>query len=389
MSDAAIATPHFETTTLTPAELRLREEVRSFLKDELPPGGYRPGLGLAAGHSPEFSKRLAARGWVGMAIPETYGGRGRTAVERFVVVEELLQAGAPISAHWVADRQTAPTLLSFGTEEQKRRFLPQIASADCYFAIGMSEPDAGSDLSAVKTSAKPTAGGWLVNGTKVWTSHAHQNDFFVVLCRTGAPDPDRHAGLSQLIVDLRAPGIEIRPITLLDGGHYFNEVSLSDVFVPDDMVLGELGSGWRQVTTELTFERASPDRYLSTFPLLVEFLRDRHLDPDDTATLDAVGRLTARLWAIRQMGLAVARAVDAGERPAVQAALVKDIGTTFEQQVVDAIGSLLAEEPHLGSPSQLVSLLAEATLNAPTFTVRGGTTEILRLVTARALGLGR
>src|SRR5258708_4604230 len=161
-----------------------------------------PGLGIDAHHSPEFSRALASRGWLGMSIPEEYGGHGHTAVERFVVIEELLAAGAPINAHWIADRQTAPALLAYGTEKQRRRFLPSIARGDCYFSIGLSEPDAGSDLAAVRTTAKAVDGGWLLNGTKIWTSGAHLNHFFVVLCRTRPLGEDRHQGLSTLIVAL-------------------------------------------------------------------------------------------------------------------------------------------------------------------------------------------
>jgi alkylation response protein AidB-like acyl-CoA dehydrogenase len=391
VSGAAVASrlPAFGVTHLTPDEHRLRDEVRCFLADELPPGSYQPGLGLAAQHSVVFTKKLAARGWLGMAIPQKYGGQGRTAVERFIVVEELLRVGAPVSAHWIADRQTAPTLLAFGSERQRGRFLPMIASGDCFFSIGMSEPDAGSDLSSVKTAARRIEGGWQVSGTKVWTSHAHENDYFVVLCRTESDETDRHAGLSQMIVDLRSPGVQIHPIRLLDGNPYFNEVAMTDVFVPDELVLGEVGSGWRQVTTELTYERAGPDRYLSSIGLLNGLVNRAEAQGADTAVLDAIGALSARLWGIRQMSLAVARAVDAGERPAVQSALVKDLGTTFEQQVVETVESLFGVEPSVESADPLVALMAQAVLNAPAFTIRGGTSEILRMVTARSLGIGR
>ena len=145
----------FEPTELTGAERALQGEVREFLASELPPGSYERGLGMGAAKDRVFSRKLAERGWVGMALPSEYGGGDRSAMDRFVVVEELLRWGAPVGHHWVADRQTGPTILRYGTEEQKRRFLPAIARAEVSFSIGMSEPDSGSDLASVTTKAVP------------------------------------------------------------------------------------------------------------------------------------------------------------------------------------------------------------------------------------------
>jgi alkylation response protein AidB-like acyl-CoA dehydrogenase len=377
----------FSPVTLTSEEEALRADVRAFLAKELPRGSYRPGLGMNAVHSPEFSKKLAAQGWVGMAIPPAYGGHGRTPVDRFIVVEELLAAGAPVGAHWVADRQTGPTLLAFGTESQRRRFLPAIAAGECFFSIGMSEPDAGSDLAAVRSTATKVDDGWLLSGTKIWTSGAHLNHFFVVLCRTSPLDEDRHHGLSQVIVDLSSPGIEINPIRFLDGSHHFNEVVMEEVFVPDDMVLGEVGMGWQQVTSELSYERSGPDRFLSSWQLLETYLADEQHDVAKAA--EQIGRLTARCWTIRQLSLSVARALQEGRAPAVEAAMVKDLGTIFEQEVVATMQSLMEDDPDPDSSSLFESLLAQAIVVAPSYTIRGGTTEVLRSVAARAMGGGR
>ncbi|MFP5069850.1 acyl-CoA dehydrogenase family protein [Pseudonocardia nantongensis] len=321
-----------------------------------------------------------------MTVPREYGGRGATPVERFVVVEELLAAGAPIVAHWVAERQTAPTLLAFGTEEQRRWFLPRIAAGECWFSLGMSEPDAGSDLASVRTAATKVDGGWVLNGTKIWTSAAHLNHFFVVLCRT-SPSEDRHGGLSQLIVDLQAPGLTVSPIRFLDGGHHFNEVVFSDVFVPDDMVLGDVGSGWHQVTSELAYERSGPDRYLSAFGLLSAFVRE-FADGFDDARRAAVGRASAKLWTIRQLSLAVARSLERGAAPAVEAALVKDIGTVYEQEVVEMLRHVAGQEIDPDASGLFERLLAEAVRTAPSFTLRGGTTEVLRGIAAKGLSAG-
>jgi alkylation response protein AidB-like acyl-CoA dehydrogenase len=376
----------FGPTVLSPAEESLRHEVREFLAVELP-ADHRPALGFAGRHDPAFSRKLAARGWVGMAIPPEYGGHGRSAVDRFIVAEELLAAGAPVGAHFVADRQTGPALLHYGTEEQRRTFLPGIAAGEIYFSLGMSEPDSGSDLASVRTRATRVEGGWSVTGTKVWTSEAHNNHFFAVLCRTSPMEEGKkHAGLSQLIVDLHADGVTISPIPYLDGTHHFNEVALEDVFVPDDMVLGEVGSGWQQVTSELAYERSGPDRWLSTFPVLREFVREGagKAVADDEATV--VGRLAARFWAIRQLSLSVARSLDAGAAPAIEAALVKEIGTRFEQDLVEALRVAAEAELDQESGSLFLTLLAEAVLTSPSYTLRGGTTEILRSVAAKGLG---
>ncbi len=174
-----------------------------------------------------------------------------------------------MAAHWIADRQIVPSLLKYGTEAQKRHFLPRIVRGECFFGIGMSEPDSGSDLASVRTKAERTDGGWALSGTKVWTSGAHLAHAFIALARTAPVDPsNRHAGLSQFLVDLHGPGIEVRPIISMNGAHHFNEVIFDNAFVPDDMVFGEIGDGWKQVTSELSFERSGPERFLSTFGLL-------------------------------------------------------------------------------------------------------------------------
>ena len=372
----------FGFTELSEPELGLQREVRAFLAEELPKGTFTPGLGMAAPRDPAFSQKLAARGWVGMALPKAYGGGDRSAVERFLVVEELLRWGAPVGFHWVADRQTGPMLARFGSDSLKERFLPAICRGEVSFSIGMSEPDAGSDLAAVSTRAAEVPDGWRINGTKIWTGGAHVNDWFVVLCRTSDED-DRHAGLSQLVVDLRSPGVTARPIEYLDGQAFFCQVMLEDVFVPSEMVLGQIGEGWAQNTSELAFERAGPERWLSTYLLVEGLLREGRVG--DAQGRPVLGQAVAHWWAIRSLSLSVARAIDRGDSPAAESALVKELGTRFEQQVLDEVWNLVSLEPDLQSDSAFERLLAAAILGAPSFTIRGGTNEILRSVAARAL----
>ena len=363
----------------------LRLEVRAFLDEQVADGRFVPHVDTwLTRWDREFTRELGRRGWLGMTIPTEYGGHGRTFLERFVVTEELLVVGAPVAAQWVADRQIGPSLLRHGTEEQKRAFLPRIASGDLVFGIGMSEPDAGSDLAGVRTRGERVDGGWRLTGTKVWTSGAHEADAFFVLARTAQPDPaDRHAGLTQFIVDLRAPGAEIRPILSMGGDHHFNEVHLDGVFVPDERVLGQVGEGWRQVTSELGFERSGPERFLSTFQLLAEAASamDEGRLPQDVG----LGRHVARVAALHQMSFAVATALEAHAEADVAAAVVKVLGTTSEGDIADYVDTLTATG--WVEDEELYRLLHAAILQRPGFTLRGGANEILSGVIARGLGL--
>ncbi|NLU74016.1 acyl-CoA dehydrogenase [Streptomyces sp. HNM0575] len=373
-------------TQLTEDERALRSQVREFLAQRLPEGGYEPGLGPAAAFDREFSRALGARGWLGMSLPVEYGGGGRSAVERFVVVEQLLAAGAPVGFHWVADRQSGPGIARFGTAEQKARFLPGICRGELCFAIGMSEPDAGSDLAALRTRAVGVTGGWRLSGTKIWTSGAAHCDWLIVLCRTS---DDGYAGLTQLLVDRRASGVTVTPIRFIDGTQDFCEVTFDSVFVPAELVLGEVGGGWAQNTAELALERGGPDRWLSTLPLLRAWIGSGRCDRDDEAVRRDLGEVGARLWALRGMSLSIARAVDAGASPTVEAALVKEMGTGLEQHIAALIADHTGHVPDPNSSDRFERLLAKAQLTAPAFTIRGGTDEVLRGVVAKGLRRGR
>lgn len=360
----------------------LRLQVRQFIAEQQRAGTIgRYADSWLTGWDEDFSRALAARGWLGMTVPVEYGGHGRSHQERFVVTEELLAAGAPVGAHWIADRQIVPSLLKYGSEEQRRKFLPAIANGECYFGIGMSEPDSGSDLASVRTKAVQVDGGWTITGTKVWTSGAHLAHAFICLARTAPVDPaHRHDGLSQFIVDLRAPGVDIRPIISMNGKHHFNEVILDEVFVPDAMVFGTIGNGWQQVTSELSFERSGPERFLSTFPLLAdmaEHMRDgslpRHTD---------LGRYLARITGLHQMSMAVAGALERHEPADTAAAVVKVLGTATEGDIAD-FADVLGETGDDGYDA----MLADAVVQRPGFTLRGGTNEVLRGVIARGLGM--
>lgn len=370
---------------LPPSTHELRHQVRELLQRLADDGLFVPRCDAwLSGFCPELSRELGREGWIGMTWPATYGGHERSILERFVVLEELLVFGAPVAAHWIADRQAGPQLIRYGTEKARRSLLPAIVRGECFFAIGMSEPDSGSDLASVRTSATPVEDGWLVTGNKIWTSHADRAHFITVLCRTSPPRDDRHEGLSVLIVDLAAEGVAVRPIELLNGNADFNEVVFSDVFVPAHMLVGVEGEGWNVVTGELSLERAGPERILSTFPLFREVVR---LTPADPRTAEALGKLAAELWTLRQLALAVAQEIEKGHEPVVEAALVKDLGTQFEARVVDVARLLIMGELAQPPSDSLIDLLGQALLASPGFTLRGGTSEILRGIVASRLGV--
>jgi len=362
----------------------LRREVRKFLADARASGAYSPRSDFwMSGIDPDFSRALAGRGWVGMTIPTQFGGHGRSALERFVVTEELLAGGAPVGAHWFADRQMAPSILRLGTDQQREKYLPGIARAERFFGIGMSEPDSGSDLASVRTRATLVDGDWVLTGAKIWTTAAHVATNLIVLVRTDPAAASRHSGLSQFIVDLPHPDIHIRPIVTMDGGHHFNEVVFDDARLPGSSLLGTRGNGWAQVTAELAHERSGPERLMSTVPLLVEWAAGLQAAATaEAASAAELGRLISRLTILRQLSFDVATRLNSGENPATDAALVKDLGTTFEADLVDTIRRTAGEEPDPTSEG-FSSHLAAAVMASPAFTLRGGTNEILRTIVAR------
>lgn len=382
----------FDPVCLPPVCETLREEVREFLAREQATGSFTPAPDAWSSWSPEFSRKCGDAGFIGLTMPLDCGGHGRSALEKFVVTEEMLAGGAPVFAHWIADRQSSVQILHHGSQRARREILPRIARGECYFGIGMSEPDSGSDLAAVRTRATRVVGGWSITGTKIWTSNAHRAHYLLALVRTEAKGEERHKGLTQLIVNLSSPGVNVRPIYNLYGGHDFNEVSFEGCFVPDDMVIGEAGDGWKMVTGELANERAGPDRYLSAYQLLLAAIRESGAEPDLRAAND-IGRLVAHLATLRRMSSSIAGMLDRGEQPIVEAALIKDMGTTFEREVPEVVRLLHPLEPMLVGESGLTgangldAMLGETVLHAPGFTLRGGTREILRGMIAKGLGL--
>jgi alkylation response protein AidB-like acyl-CoA dehydrogenase len=373
--------------TRLPAEAEaLRAPVKAFLAermDAIPPHcRARTWTGFDA----EFSRALAARGWLGLTLPEAYGGGGRDAFARFVLVEELLAAGAPIAAHWIGDRQSGPLLLHYGTEAQRQAYLPAICRGEAFFCIGMSEPDAGSDLASVRTRAVREGEGWRLNGAKIWTTYAHKSHFMIALVRTSGETGDRQKGLSQFIIDLSLPGVTVRPIVLGTGDSDFSEVHFEEVLLGADALVGQEGAGWAQVNAELAFERSGPERIYSSLVLL-DLWADGLRAGAEAGDVALLGRFIARLAPLRAMSLAVAGRLAEGESPLLEAALIKDLGTALEQDIPAGIADAVAARPDRPLDAELMRTLAFLMQLNHVFSLRGGTREILRGMIARGLGL--
>jgi hypothetical protein len=375
--------------TAIPAEDEaLRGGVRSFLADAVGEMSPERRARSWSGFDAEFSRELGRRGYLGLTFPPEYGGAGRSTFARFVVVEELLGVGAPVAAHWIADRQSGPLLLKYGTEEQKQRYLPPIARGESFFCIGMSEPNSGSDLASVRTRATRDGKGWRLNGQKIWTTHGHRCHHMIALVRTHGDVGDRQAGLSQMLIDLSLPGVTTRPIVDLTGDAHFSEVFFDDVYLDDSALLGDEGNGWGQVTAELAFERSGPERFYTSMVIFDEWLAFCRADGGHTEEAELLaGKLLSHLAPIRALSLTIARKLEQGESPVVEAALVKELGTTVEQMIPVAIANDLFSRANAYLPPQLLGALNYTTLAAPSFSLRGGTREILRGMIARGLGL--
>jgi alkylation response protein AidB-like acyl-CoA dehydrogenase len=377
----------FDWVELPPAARAMRERVRGFLREQRAAGTFEPHCSGWTVFDRAFSRACGEAGLIGLTWPRRWGGQERSTLERYVVVEELLAAGAPVGAHWIADRQSGPQILRHGSDVLREAVLPGIVRGEIAFAIGMSEPDSGSDLASVRSRADRVEGGWRLNGRKIWTTGGHRADYMIGLFRTEPADPQRrHAGLTQFAVDLRAAGVTRRGIRNLCDREDFSEIVFDDVRVPDSHVLGAPGDGWRLVTGELAFERSGPERFLSVFPLLVECLRAGP-QTGSPAVQAELGRAVAHLAALRRMALSVAAQLDAGADPATEAALLKDLGNALEREIPERLRTLRLAEPAAARTAPFRAMLADTVADATSFTLRGGTPEVLRGMIARGLGL--
>jgi alkylation response protein AidB-like acyl-CoA dehydrogenase len=360
---------------LGPAELR--SQVRDLVALWRTQGGFTPTCdSWLRSYDPGFTKELAKRGLIGMTWPREYGGGEYSNVDRLAVTEELLRAGAPVSAHWIADRQIGPAILRHGSEQLRQEILPGITRGEYLFCLGLSEPEAGSDLAAVRTSAQRVDGGWLITGRKIWTSGAHHATHIYVLARTEKSDR-KHVGLSEFVIDMATPGIDVTPIVDMLGEAHFNETVFDQVFVPEGNLIGVEGQGWRQVIEQLSFERGGPERVLSTYPLLAAMLERSDLVEERGLTKD-IGHLVARLATLRRLCWEVACRMDNGESTVVEAATLKLLGNSFERDVIAVARDVLG-----GPACSPGSPYGQALLASPGFALRGGAADVLLSIIAK------
>lgn len=376
----------------TPEQDAFRQDIRAFLHEALPEPPEIPEDAWILGFDRDFSQKLAARGWIGLTWPREYGGQGRSYLDRLILTEELLRHGAPVAAHWLGDRQMGPSILRYGTPEQKAKFLPGIIAGDMVFCIGMSEPGAGSDLAGLQTKAVDDGDAYVLSGQKIWTSFAHLADYCYLVARTN-PDVPKHKGISEFLVDMRSPGITIKPIVDMTGSHHFNEVFFDQVRVPKDCLVGEQDRGWYQIAGQLDYERSGIERLMSNYALLGAITA--YVRQTGEIRREIIRHRLAQLHIEFTMGrhlvYKVAWLLSQGVIPNAESATAKAYCTEFEQRLAQAASELMGGYGQLmpGSHAALLAgRIARAYLYAPAYTIQGGTSTILRNIMAtRGLGL--
>jgi len=360
----------------TAEQVALREEARSFAAAAVARYGS-VGDSWMNGFSRDLSKELGERGWLGMTWPVEHGGGGRPPIDRLIVAEELIEAGVPLAATWFADRQIGPTLIAYGTQEQQRAHLPAILAGETTWCIGMSEPDAGSDLAALMTSARRDGDEWVINGQKIWTSHGLRADQCYLICRTSNDGPP-HQGISEIIVPMDAPGIQVRPIRDMTGGEHFCEVFFDDVRVPVANLVGTEGAAFKQTMRQLEHERGGIDRLVSNRARYLRALevadRDDPIVRQEIAAIESgyrIGRILVLREVLRQA-------------PAGFSAATKCYCTELEARIAEFVARVF------GPASLVESDAADGVLYAPGYTIMGGTSNVMRNILAeRVLGLPR
>ncbi len=377
----------------TPERESLRGEVRSFLESD-PSVRSCPVRedGWIAGFDRDFSKRLAERGWIGLTWPKRYGGGERTYLDRLVLTEELLLAGAPVAAHWFGDRQIGPSLLAHGTEEQREELVPRIVRAEISFCVGMSEPNAGSDLASLSTTATLDGEEFVIRGQKIWTSFAEEAEYCYLVARTDT-ESRPHRGISELLVPMDAPGITVQAIRDMVGEAHFGEVFFDDVRVPARYLIGELNRGWYQIMRQLDYERSGIERLFSNYPLWRDVcaIARKTGKSRDPRVRQRMAEIEVALRAGRGMVYNVAAILTDGKVPNHEAAVAKVFCTRLEQRIADLASEILGPHAQLSAASPRAPLAGRAARNllyAPAYTIQGGTNNILKNVIAkRGLGL--
>ena len=378
--------------SFTEEQNNFRQEVHEFIEEELRQGSFekRSNYFLETS-SPEFSRKLAAKGWLGLTWPKEYGGAAKTYVDKAILMEELLKYQPPLMFHLFAERQIGPALMHYGSEELKREFLPKIVNAEISVCVGISEPDAGSDVGSISTSAVEEGDYYIVNGQKTWTTNAHNSDYIWLVAKTD-PDRPKYKNLSEMIVDLKLPGITVSPLYNMIGVHCFNEVFFDNVKVHKKYFVGEKNKGFYQILSQVDYERAGLERLMQNYPVL-EALRTyvKQNKSSDSLILDQMAQLEIEFKVGKLLCYRVAWTIDQGIIPNREAAISKCFSTRFEQRLGDAATRILGEFGQVipGCPeAPFNGDIAESYLWSPSYTIQGGTTEVLKgIIATRGLGL--
>lgn len=375
-----------------------RREVRSFLEGEIRSGLFKPSCDAwIQGFSPEFTKKVAQKGWIGLTWPKEYGGQGRNNVDRFILTEEMLRYGAPAALHWFADRQIGRAIIHYGTEEQKRDYLPKILRGEAYVGLGLSEPEAGSDLGSLQTRASEDGDYFVLNGQKMWTSCARYMNYIYLVARTD-PNAPKHRGISEFIIPANVPGITVRPTIDITGAEAWGEVFYDNVRVHRSSLIGEKNRGFYQVANQLDYERSGLERLMGNYPLfdaILQFAREtqRNGAPlcKDPFVRDKLARLQVEFEVGRLLTYRVALVIDSGRAPNVEAAMAKAFCTGFEQHLADVATRILGPYGQLVGESKWVpfsGMAPDSFLSSMGYSLQAGTSEILRnIVATRGLGL--
>ena len=409
--------------TYPPEAEEFRTEIRSWLEENLPEGWFDEGFTMTPEEKERFNEawtgRLFEGGWICATWPVDYGGKGLSTMQGVVLAEEFARAKAPMRADFFGDTLVGPTILANGTEEQKRYFLPRILDGSMRWCQGFSEPDSGSDLASLSTTAVRDGDEWVINGQKVWTTQAQFADYCFVLARTD-PDVVKQAGISYLLVPMDQPGIEVRGITQPDGTAEFNEVFFSDARCPLDNVVGGLNNGWKVANDTLTFERGMSAttgyrRFEEEFKLILAAAQERGLDGDPLVR-QRLARFHSKIQILRINGLRSLTSTLAKERGTflspTERLAVAALGATnkmfwseMHQEAMELALDVFGAEALLSTPgpdrgswpgtvraegrdTYPVSPMVSAFFFSRSETIWGGTSQIQRnIVGERVLGL--
>ena len=371
---------------------KFRQEVRDFLEEELRQGLWEPSCDAwIMGYDPEFTKRVAEKGWIGLTWPKDHGGQERPFVDRLILTEEMLRYGAPAACHWFADRQIGGAIVHYGTDEQKKELLPMILRGEAYVGLGMSEPDAGSDLASLKTKATEDGDYYIIDGQKTWTSGGSHMNWIYLVARTD-PDAPKHRGISEFFFETSLPGVTIQHIVDITGGIHFNEVFFDNVRVPKKCLIGEKNRGFYQILNQLDYERSGMERLMANYPLfeaLVQYTKETNRDGKPLCEKPLIRSKLAQLKIELEIGrlhmYRVAAVMDEGRAPNWESSMSKAYGTSFEQRLANTAIGILGLYGQLSPQSERVPMHGMAYhsyLSSKGYSLQAGTSEILKNILA-------